>query len=90
MVSVMRLTDRLHTRWLEATHYLESFVVRARLGSSTDVLQAQILHDLQTEGVHVTSIDQLLPDSAPALRHALKRARELLHEPALQQPSRLL
>jgi hypothetical protein len=69
---------------LKGSHYLESMPVRWRLPRQTTAPESRIIHDLQTEGVHVTTIERLLHESAPAILGALARASELL----ASEPSR--
>jgi hypothetical protein len=58
-------------------------LMRWRLPGQPSSHESQIIHDLETEGVHITTIDRLLPESAPAIRDALARASALLaSEPA--------
>ncbi len=89
MVSLLRLRAKLRAHLLEATHQLESLVVRRRLNGRPDPLEAQVVHDLRTEGVHVTTIDRLLPQSAPALYQAFRLALDLLYHDPLKEPSRV-
>jgi hypothetical protein len=89
MVSITRLRSKVRRRLLEATHHLESLVVRRRLNGRLTVPQSEILGDLRTEGVHVSTIDKLLPQSAPALHRSLQLALNLLRETPLKEPSRV-
>lgn len=89
MVSITQLRSKARRRLLEATHHLESFVVRRRLIGHPTISQSQILADLGTEGVHVTTIDKLLPESAPALERSFRLALELLREAPLKEPPRV-
>jgi hypothetical protein len=60
-------------------------LMRWRLPGQPTAHETRIIHDLETEGVHVTTIDQLLHESAPAIRDAPARAAALLaSEPALE------
>jgi hypothetical protein len=68
---------------LQGSHHLESMLLRWRSPGRPTSHESQIIHDLETEGVHTTTIDRLLPESAPAIREALARASALLaSEPA--------
>lgn len=89
MVSVPRLRSKVQRRLLEATHRLESLVVRRRLSGRLTAQQSKISRDLRTEGVHVATIDELLPASAPALHQSFQLALNLLREAPLKEPSRL-
>ena len=89
MVSVTRLRSKVRRRLLEATHHLESLVVRRRLSGRLTMPQSEILWDLRTEGVHVSTIDKLLPESAPALYRSFRLALDLLRETPLKEPSRV-
>jgi hypothetical protein len=53
-------------------------VMRWSLPGQGNSHDPQIIRDLETEGVHVTTIDRLLPESAPGIRDALGRAWALL------------
>lgn len=76
-MALERLRNRVRLRLLQGSHYLESMAGRRRLPGHTPH-DSQIIHDLETEGVHVTNIECLLPESAPAIREALARASVLL------------
>jgi hypothetical protein len=89
MVSLLRLRAKLRAGLLEATHQLESLAVRRRLNGRPSALETQVVGDLRTEGVHVTTIERLLPQSAPALYQAFRLALDLLHEEPLKEPSRV-
>jgi hypothetical protein len=90
MVSITQLRSKVSRRLLEATHQLESLVVRRRLNGRMTVRQSEILSDLRSEGVHVTTVDQLLPsDSAASWDRSFRLARNLLLEAPLKEPSRL-
>ena len=89
MVSITRLRSKVRRRLLEATHHLESLVVRRQLNGRLTVPQSQILGDLRTEGVHVSTIDKLLPESAPALHRSFRMALDLLREAPFKEPSRV-
>ncbi len=89
MVSITLLRSKVRRRLLEATHHLESFVVRRRLTGHLTLRQSAILADLRTEGVHVTTIDDLLPEVAPALYRSFRLALDLLRETPLKEPSRI-
>ena len=52
--------------------------MRWRLPRRPTPHESQIIHDLETEGVHVTTIDRLLPESAPTIHESLARASMLL------------
>ncbi len=89
MVSVTQLRSKVRQRLLEATHHLESFVVRRRLNRRVTIRQSEILSDLGTEGVHVTTIEKLLPQSAPQLDRSFRLALDLVREAPLKEPSRV-
>jgi hypothetical protein len=68
---------------LKGSHYLESMLMRWRVSGQATAQQSRIIHDLETEGAHVTTIDRLLQESAPTILGALAHASELLaSEPA--------
>ena len=89
MVSITQLRTKVRSNLLEATHHLESLVLHRRLKGRLTSGQSQILEDLRTEGVHVSTIDELLPESAQALHESFRFALELLREAPLKQPSQL-
>ena len=89
MVSVTRLRSKVRRRLLEATHHLESLVVRRRLTGQLTVRQSEVLADLSTEGVHVSTLDKLMPETAASLGSSFRLALELLHEVPLKEPSRV-
>jgi hypothetical protein len=61
-----QLKEKLRTKLLLAYQGIESFVTKLRLGQATP-LEAEILEDLRTEGVHVTTLERLVPDEAGAI-----------------------
>jgi hypothetical protein len=61
-----------------AAHEMVAIVGRHRLQASRNALTDEIVADLRTEGVHVTTIERLLGPSAPALREAITAARALI------------
>lgn len=89
MVSITLLRNKVRRRLLEATHHLESLVVRRRLNGHLTIRQSAILADLRTEGVHVTTVDALLTDSAPSLYRSFRLALDLLRQVPLKEPSRV-
>lgn len=71
---------------LQGLQYLESTLTRWRLPGRPTSYESRIIRDLQTEGVHVTTIDRLLHEAALATKDALAGAAALLHsEPAREQ-----
>src|SRR5262249_13382781 len=76
-------------RLLEATHHLESLVVRRRLNGRLTISQSEILGDLRTAGVHITAINKLLPESAALLERSFRLALDLVREAPLKEPSRV-
>jgi hypothetical protein len=89
MVSVTRLRSKVRRRLLEATHHLESLVVRHHLNGQLTLRQSEVLEDLRTEGVHVSTLDKLLPETAASLHRYFRLALDLLHEAPLKEPSRV-
>lgn len=89
MVSITRLPFNVRTRLLEATHQLQSLVGRRRLSHRRTIRQSEILADLRSEGVHVTTIDKLMPQAAPSLEPAIRLALDLVRETPLKEPSRV-
>lgn len=68
------LLGKVHLKVLEASRGLQSTIRRARLPKPPTLYESQILADLKTEGVHVTSIDKLMPDLPTASREVLLSA----------------
>ena len=62
-------------------------LMRWRLPGPPTSHESQIIHDLETEGVHVTTIERLLPESAPAIRDTLARASALLASESAREHS---
>jgi hypothetical protein len=89
MVSITQLRSKVRRRLLEATHHLESLVLRRRLKGRLSARQSQVLADLRTEGVHVSTIEELLPESAATLHESFRLALELVREAPLKEPSRV-
>jgi len=77
-VQLKGLLGKVHLRLLKASRSLQSTILRARLPKPPTPYESQILSDLETEGVHVTSIDQLMPDFPAASREVLLRASVFL------------
>ncbi|HEX4049384.1 MAG TPA: hypothetical protein VHY19_00700 [Steroidobacteraceae bacterium] len=79
MGSLQALKSRLQRQLLHASHRLQSL---AYLGAwaGTGVQDAKIIADLEYEGVHVTSIDELFGEAAPQIRATFGIATELTHE----------
>jgi hypothetical protein len=74
-----RLKSSFQTRLLDASYRLHSFSLRNRVVQEATPYQAQIIEDLKTEGVHVTTVDRLLSESA---RTAILHASEFIREPS--------
>lgn len=64
---------------LKAQRSFESLRAWPRLRTERPPFVEAAIGDLQTEGVHVTTVERLLGDAAPAFRAALARAAPLLH-----------
>jgi hypothetical protein len=77
-IALDRLRKRARVRLLQGSHYLESMLAPWGLGGEDSMHDRQIIHDLQTEGVHTTTVDRLLRQSAPAVSQTMARAAELL------------
>ena len=65
--------------WLKAQRSFESLRVWPRLRAERPAVVDAAIGDLETEGVHVTHVEHLLGDAAPAFRAALAQAAPLLH-----------
>ena len=87
MVSLERLRSAMRTRVLEASQRLESLIRHRQLHRPSGPQEAQIIADLKTEGVHVTTIDRLFPSSAAPIRNAFASATALLEESPGQEAS---
>jgi hypothetical protein len=82
-VALQRVRNKVRVCLLRGSHHLESMVMRWRLAGQPTAYECQIIADLETEGVHVTTMERLLPEAAPAIREALGRASLLLaNQPA--------
>jgi hypothetical protein len=66
---------------LKAGRRFESMLAYPRLRAARSTLAEEVLADLRTEGVHVTTVERLLGDAAPVFRATLGRALPLLEEP---------
>ena len=66
---------------LKVGRRFESMLAYPRLRAARSTLAEEVGADLQREGVHVTTVERLLGDAAPAFRAALARAAPLLHAP---------
>lgn len=79
MSSLQALRSRLQKQLLHASHRLQSL---AYLGarSGVGIQEARAIADLEYEGVHVTSIDQLFGDAAPRILQTFAIAVELTRE----------
>jgi len=72
------LLGKVHLKLLAASRDLQSRIGRARLPNPPTPYESKILADLKTEGVHVTSIDRLMPDFPAASRELLLSASGIL------------
>jgi hypothetical protein len=73
MVTREQVTHAARTYSLRASHLLASLIFRRQIAKEFIADAAQIIADLQTEGVHVTSLERMLPHSGPRiLASALK------------------
>lgn len=71
---------KVQAHWLEVSQRVESLVGTRRRKSPLSATESRILEDLQTEGVHVTRIQDLLPGGASAVLDCLSGIRDLLQE----------
>lgn len=76
--ALARLRNKARAALLRGSHHLESLLMRRRFHGRPTSHESRIIQDLGTDGVHVTTIDELLQESAPAIRDALARASALL------------
>jgi len=86
-VTLQRFRKKVRLSLLQGSHHLESIVMRWRLSGRSTPQESQIIQDLETEGVHVTTIDRLLPECAPTIGEALRRARDLLANESTREHS---
>jgi hypothetical protein len=82
MVSREQLARAARMYSLRASHLLASVAFRRHIASEFTADAARIASDLATEGVHVTTLDRLLPDSG---RQILGGARSVLEQDSVQQ-----
>ncbi len=75
-MSIARLRSGLHARLLEASHRVESLARRRGIGPPGP-LEARVIADLAIEGVHVTTIEQLLPHLTAVIRAAFQTAHSI-------------
>lgn len=68
-----RVSEKVSTGLLQLSHWAQASFHRRTLGELS-AQHNQIIADLAIEGVHVGSIDQLVPDRAPRILEELKRA----------------
>jgi len=72
MVARVRLTYRARTYSLRASHVITSLIYRRQLAGQFSENAAAVAADLETEGVHVTTLDRLLPDYSQSILAAAK------------------
>jgi len=82
MVSRERLAHTARTCSLRASHLLASLIFRRQLASVVSPDVALIISDLETEGVHVTTVDRLVTDGR---RRIVDAASRLLGDEAVRQ-----
>jgi hypothetical protein len=81
------MPERVRIPLLKASRLVESMLARSQLGRSRSEFTDQVIADLRSEGVHMTTVERLLGADAPAYREAMARAAQLLkasdgHDPA--------
>jgi hypothetical protein len=69
----VRVSERARTGLLWTSHWAQARMHRRTLGALS-AQDEQIISNLSTEGVHVTSVQQLLPDLAPKILDSMSRA----------------
>jgi hypothetical protein len=74
------MPERARVPLLKASQWLESMIAYPRLRAECSELAREVIADLRTEGVHVTSVERLLGGAAPACREAMARASAFLAE----------
>lgn len=72
------IVTSLRDRYRMAAHEMGAALGRRRLRSGRSALTDEIVADLRTEGVHVTTVDRLFGPSAPTYRAAIAAAGELV------------
>jgi hypothetical protein len=75
-----RIPERVRIPLLRASRQVESALGYFRLRDGRSDLAEEVIADLKTEGVHVTSVERLLGESAPAFREAMARASAFIRE----------
>jgi hypothetical protein len=65
IMTLQKLKKRGRSLLLRASHEIEALVVGQGASSADANYHAQIIGDLNHEGVHVTTLDRLIPDTAP-------------------------
>jgi hypothetical protein len=78
-VLLRRLKSSVQTRLLDASYRLHSSSLFNRTTDEATPYQAEIINDLKTEGVHVTTLARLLPESAQT---AIANASQFIKDPA--------
>jgi hypothetical protein len=77
-MSLRRLRERAKVHLVGLSQSLETIVERQRNPNKPSSLEAKILEDIKREGVHVTSIKQLMPELSDVIGDASARALDLL------------
>lgn len=70
-------SDAVRLRLLKACHWMGHLTRRSSLPAPSP-FESKVIKDLQTEGVHVTSLDALFPDAPPSLFRTFKEVAALL------------
>ena len=58
---IQRIKNKARLHSLRALQVIESMLAHPRFGDGPTPYESQIIHDLETEGVHVTTLEQLAP-----------------------------
>lgn len=72
------IVTSLRDRYRMAAHEMGAALGRRRLQSGRSALTDEVIADLRTEGVHVTTVERLFRQSAPTYRAAIATAAELV------------
>lgn len=67
-------------RYKLAVHEMGAALGRRRLQAGRTALTDEIVADLRTEGVHITTVERLLGPAAPACREAIAAAAAMIHD----------
>jgi hypothetical protein len=74
-----RVNEKVSTGLLRMSYWAQAALHRCLQGTATlSAHEAEIISDLTTEGVHVSSVERLFPDLAPKLHDSLVRVADFI------------